>query len=230
MPAVLPSLRPWSKNTQNRCEYGDIMSYWMAHDAITFLIDLGAYSLALYDFLTDDEKEKVLRCKPEISRQRFVVSRTILKQILSEILKGENIDDIILTRNSDGRILVEDKPHVYICLSYYEANIAVTLGKRKLGSDIEGVRPIRDKKITASPIFHCYPSVQDTEQMQRVIHVWTLVESYAKLYDTNPYPLLNSCSPFKDADFVSYNIDQHMIFSLASAPGHLTEVLVWLDI
>ena len=66
--------------------------------------------------------------------------------------------------------------------------------------------------------------------MQQVIHVWTLVESYAKLYDRNPYPLLNSCSPFKDADLVSYFIDQRMIFSLASVQGPFTEVLVWLDI
>lgn len=202
----------------------------MTHDAITFLIDLGYYRPALHDLLTNDEKEQVLRRKPAISRQRFVVSRTILKHILSEILPKENIADIILIRNADGRIIVKDKPHVFISLSYYGTDIAITVGKRKLGSDIEGMRPILDNKITASPIFHIYPCEQGKEHMQQVIHVWTLVESYAKLYDKNPYPLLNSCSPFKDADFVSYHINRHMIFSLASAQGRLTEVLVWLDI
>ena len=206
------------------------MSHWRAHDAITFLIDLGVYRPALYDLLTNDEKEQERRFKPAISRRRFVVSRTILKHILSEILQEENIAGIILTRNADGRILVEDNPQVYICLSYYGTSIAVTVGKRKLGSDLEGVRPVRDKKITASPIFHCYPCAQGQEHTQQVIHVWTLVESYAKLYDKNPYPLLNRCSPFEDADFVSYCINQDKIFSLASARGHVAEVLVWLDI
>lgn len=230
MPAVLPSLRPWSKNAQNRCVYDDIMSHWTAHDAITFLIDLGEYRPVLYDLLTNGEKAQVLRCKPVIARRRLVMSRTILKHILSEILQKENIADIILTRNADGRILVKDKPHVYLSLSYYGTRIAITVGKRKLGGDIEGVRPVRDKKITASPIFHVYHCSQGKDHLQQVIHMWTLVESYAKLYDKNPYPLLNSCSPFKDADFVSYDINQHMIFSLASAQGHFTEVLVWLDI
>jgi 4'-phosphopantetheinyl transferase len=202
----------------------------MAHDAITFLVDLGGYRPALNDFLTNDEKEQILRFKPEISRRRFVMSRAILKHILSEILLKENITDIILIRNPDGRILVKDKPHVYICLSYYNTSIAISVGKRKLGSDIEGMRPIHNTKITASPIFHTYPCGQGKEQVQQVIHVWTLVESYAKLFDRNPYPLLNSCSPFEDADFVSYFIDQRMIFSLASVQGHFTEVLVWLDI
>lgn len=230
MPAVLPSLRPWSKNVQNRCVYDDIMSYWTDHDAITFLIDLGEYRPALYDLLTNDEKAQVYRCKPVIARRRFVISRTILKHILWEILPEEKIAGIILARNADGRILVKDTPHVFISLSYFGTCIAITVGKRKLGSDIEGVRPVRDKNITASPIFQMYACIKGGNYTPQVIHVWTLVESYAKLYDKNPYPLLNSCTPFMNADFVSYYINQHMIFSLASAQGRLTEVLVWLDI
>jgi len=230
VPAVLPPLRPWSKNAQNRCEYDDIMSYWIAHEAITFLIDLGKYHQALHDFLTHDEKEQELRFIPVISRQRFVVSRTILKHILSEILAKEKIADIILIRTENGRILVKDQPHVYICLSYSGTSIAITVGKRKLGSDIEGVRQVQDKKISASPIFNNYSCAPGKERMWQVIHVWTLVESYSKLYDKNPYPLLNACSPFKDVDFVSYCIDQRIIFSLATVRGHFTDVLVWLDI
>ena len=230
MPAVLPSLRPWSHRAHPRCEYDAILSHWTANDAVTFLVDLGGYRPALHDLLTNDEREQVHRFKTAIARRRFVMSRAILKHILSEILPHEKITDIILVRNPDGRILVRDRPHVYICLSYSGTTIAITLGKRKIGSDIEGVRPIRSKKITASPAFRTYSRAQGTEHVQQVIHMWTLVESYAKLYDTNPYPLLNRRSPFKDADFVSYLIDQHTIFSLASTQGGFTEVLAWLEI
>lgn len=227
--AVLPPLRPWSKNAENRCNYDDVGSYWTGHDAVTFLIDIGAYRPALHDLLTDDERDQARRFKTAISQRRFVVSRAILKHILSKILSKEHIADIILTRNADGRILVNDNRHVNICLSYHGTSIAVTVGKRKLGSDIEGVRPVRDTKITASPIFGCYPCAQGRDHLQQVIHVWTMVESYAKLCDTNPYPLLNRRSPFRDADFVSYLINHHMIFTLASAGGHANEALVWLD-
>lgn len=230
MPAVLPPLRLWSKNALNQCEYDDIMSYWMAYDAITFLIDIGGYNPALHDFLTNEEKEQELRFKPVISRHRFVVSRTVLKHILSEILPKKTIVDIILIRDGDGRIHVKDRSDVYISLSYNGTSIAITVGKRKLGSDIERVRPLRNKKITASPIFYDYQYAQGEERIRPVIHIWTLVESYAKLYDKNPYPLLNCCLPFENAEFVSYYIDQNMIFSLASVQRNLTDVLVWLDI
>jgi len=229
-PSVLPPLRLWSKNVQNRCVYDDIMSYWLAYDAITFLIDIGRYKPAFHDFLTDEEKEYELRFKPVISRRRFVVSRAILKHILAKILPKMKIIDIVLIRDNDGRIHVKDVPHVNICLSYYGTSIVITVGKIKIGSDIERVRPLLDKKITASPVFSECRFAEGEERMRQVIHMWTLVESYAKLYDTNPYPLLNSCLPFKNAEFVSYYIDQNMMFSLASIQKNLTDVLVWLEI
>lgn len=227
--AVLPPLKPWYKNAHTRCDYDDVASLWTTHDAITFLIDSSVYSPVLYDRLTNEEKEQILRVKPVPSRHRFVVSRAVLKHVLSEILQSEKAADIILARNEYGRILVRAEPRIYLSLSYYGTTIAITVGKRKLGSDIEGVRPVQDRKITVSPLFHLFPCHQGQEHVQEVIHLWTLVESYAKLYDTNPYPLLNASAPFTDADFVSYFIDRQIIFSLASAYTDLTEILVWLD-
>ncbi len=229
LPAVLPPLRPWSRNEQNRCGYDTIASYWSTYDVITFLVDPGIYCKTLNEFLTDPEKERENRYQTVISRQRFVVSRSILKHILAEILEERNTEDVLLIRNNDGRILVKDHPHIYISLSYASTGIAITVGKWKIGSDIEDVRPVRDKKITASPLFAGYARTVDTEQTRQAIHLWTLVESYAKLSDKNPYPLLNNTSPFGNTGFVSYFIDSRTIFSLASGREQLSEVLVWLD-
>ena len=229
MPAVLPVLRLWSKNAQNRCAFDDIMSYWMAHDVITFLVDLERYQTALHNFLTQNEKAQALHFKTVISRQRFVVSRSILKKILLEILSGENIADMVLTRSEGGRILVKDQPHIFISLSYSGSCIAITLGKSKVGSDIERVRPIPDKKIISSPVFNYYLFRNDTERIWQVIHVWTQIESCAKLFDTNPYVFLNTPGLFRNAHFVSYYINHQSIFSLASLQGHVTDLLVWLD-
>lgn len=229
MPAALPPLRPWSKNSQNLCEYDDLRPYWMGHDAVTVLVDLGMYRPELYAHLSDDEKERVLRYKPSRSRRRFILSRAVLKRILSEIFPEADAGEIVLTRSADGRILVKDRPHVHVSLSYYDTSIAVTVGKRKLGSDIEGVRPIRDRKITASRVFHECPRAEGTDHTVQVIHVWTLVEACAKLFDVNPYRLLGACSPFGGANLVSYRIDHRLILSLAAGPGRFTEVLVWLD-
>lgn len=228
IPAVLPPLRPWSKNARTLCEYGDLLPYWTARDAVTVLVDLGMYRPELHALLTDDEKERVLRYQPSRSRRRFVVSRAVLKRILSEIFPEAGAGEIVLARSAEGGIFVRDRPHVHISLSYHDTSIAVTVGKRKLGSDLEGVRPIRDGKITASPVFRECPPADGASHTEQVIHVWTLVEACAKLRDANPYRLLGASSPFRGANLVSYRIDDRLIFSLASAPGPFTEVLVWL--
>lgn len=228
MPAALPSLRPWSKDAGNRCGYGDLLPLWTAHDAVTVLVDLGAFRPELYGLLADDEKERMLRYKPDRSRRRFVVSRAVLKRILSEML-SEDAPEIVLTRSPEGRVLVRDWPHVHVSLSYHDTSIAVTVGKRKLGSDLEGVRPIRDGKIRASRVFRECPRAEGTDRTEHVVHVWTLVEACAKLRDASPYRLLGACSPFGDANLVSYLVDRRLVLSLAAAPGRFTETLVWLD-
>lgn len=228
-PAVLPPLRPWSRDADTRCEFSDVTSFWTAHEAVSFLVDIGLYRPSLHAFLTRDEKERECRFKPAVSRRRFVVSRCVLKRVLMEILSEERVADIVLARNADGRIRVEGRPDVYVSLSYSGRSIAITVGKRKLGSDLEGVRPVRDGKITASPAYRSYLPPRDADRTQQVIHVWTLLESYAKLYDRNPYPLLDGRSPFPGADFVSYCVERRAIFSLASKTGRLDDGLVWLD-
>jgi hypothetical protein len=40
---------------------------------------------------------------------------------------------------------------------------------------------------------------------------------------------LKTCSLFKDANFVSYCINKHLIFSLAFGKKEFTDTLVWLD-
>jgi hypothetical protein len=91
------------------------------------------------------------------------------------------------------------------------------------------VRPIPDKKIISSPVFRYYLFRNDTERIWQVIHVWTQIESYAKLFDTNPYSFLNTRSLFRDAYFASYYVNHQSIFSLAALQGRFNDLLVWLD-
>ena len=105
----------------------------------------------------------------------------------------------------------------------------ITLGKQKIGCDIEVVRPVKAHKIVTCRLFSDSLHAGDREFFRTVIHGWTLVESYAKLYDENPYLLLNSCSLSEDTNFVSYCINNHLILTLASGKKQITDILVWLD-
>jgi len=229
MTLSLPPIIPWEKNRANMCAFGEIFSYWKDYDILTFLVGLGIYHPSLCTFLDSFEKEKELRYKTAISHKRFVVSRSILKHILLNILLAPNLSDIILIRREDGRILVKDFPEVYISLSYSGTSIAITVGKRKIGSDIEVLRPMDIRKTQSYPLFTDKNCRNDKERIQNFLHQWTLIEAYAKLHDSIPYPYLMLRDFPRDADFVSYCINNSSVFSLASGLDMGKDALFWLD-
>jgi 4'-phosphopantetheinyl transferase len=229
MNGIPPPLRSWSENSVNQCLLEEIPMYWEANDAITFLANLGMYNPSLYHLLNNSEKEREKKFKTDYFKKRFTLSRSLLKHILQRILATETPSDILLSKEKKGRVILPGRPEICISLSYSGPYIAITVGKQKIGSDIEVIRPVKTNKISSSQIFINYLHTDEREYLKRVIHVWTLVESYAKLNDDNPYSLLNSCSLFNHANFVSYCINNHFIFSLASGNRQFTEVLVWLE-
>jgi len=229
MTATLPPLRSWSGTSMNQCLFEEIPLYWEAYDVITFLTDLRTYCPAHYEDLDNNEKEQEQKFKTEYFKKRFTISRSLLKRILQPVLGADNPSDILLRKEKGGRVIVPGRPGIYISLSYSGHLTAISIGKQKIGCDIEEVRPVKTRKIETSPVFIHYNCSKDREPLQQVIHGWTLIESYAKLHDKNPYHLLNNCALFRDANFVSYCINNHVIFSLASEKIQFTDILVWLD-
>jgi 4'-phosphopantetheinyl transferase len=226
---ILPPIKPWSGNPQNRCEFDSISTYWKVFNIITFLIDLGIYHPNLTNFLDEREKEQEQKFKTEYFKKRFTISRSITKIVLLNILDSMNISDIVLTKENHGRLIVKGRKDMYISLSYSGTSIALSVGKRKIGSDIEVLRPITIRKITSSPLFsdtHCRDA---KEHSRTILHLWTLVEAYSKLHTRNPYQILKYPMLPDDARFVSYCINQHAIFSLAFRTGNMRNALFWID-
>jgi 4'-phosphopantetheinyl transferase len=187
------------------------------------------YDAARYQYLDAAEKEQVLRFKSEYFKKRFTVSRSILRQILNSIPGTENNADIVLTREKNGRISVRDRQDICISLSYSGSCIALTVGKRKIGSDIERVRPVEVRKIRSSPLFAGGTGGNGKDQNQHLLHVWTVLEAYAKFHDMSLYPLTQDRFFLPDAHFVSYLIDQRSILSLASDSRPIKDTLLWMD-
>ena len=227
----LPPLGIWHESPATTCSFEGILPRWKVHDTLTFLVDLGMYHPTFRTFLDPGERERELLFKTVISRKRFVVSRTILKHILQAILQTANAADVVLIRRDDGRILVQGYPDMFISLSYSGTRIAVTVGKRKIGSDIEALRPVTIEKIRSCPLFTDEDYKNGKESSHDFFHVWTLVEAYAKLHDSNPYPFLLWKELPQDAHFVSYCINNSLIFSLAYGldEGKSREELFRLD-
>ena len=194
-----------------------------------FLSSLGVYHPSFSTFLDDREKEHELSYKSPVSRKRFVVSRTILKHVLRCILRAPALSDIILIRKKYGRIHVKDFPEIFVSLSYSGTCVAITVGKRKIGSDIEIVRPMNIRKIKSYPLFHDTGSRNEKERIRHFLQMWTLLEAYAKLHDRNAYACLSEKDFPPDVNFESYCINSTSVFSLASGPGQRRDTLLWLD-
>jgi 4'-phosphopantetheinyl transferase len=229
MTGIPPSLRLWSKHPENRCAPDEIPVYWETHDALTFLAGVGMYDIARYHTLDADEKEQHRKFKSEYFKKRFTVSRSLLRQILPRIPGTENNADIVMTREKNGRIQINTRPDIFISLSYSGSCIAVTLGKRKIGSDIEIVTPQKIRKIRIRRIPDSLACGSGKNPDLHPVHVWTLLEAYAKFHDMSLYPLTQDRFFLPDAHFVSYCIDRRTILSLAYDGNPLKDTLLWID-
>jgi 4'-phosphopantetheinyl transferase len=229
MTGIPPSLRSWSKHPKNQCAPDEIPAYWETHDVLTFLADVGMYDAARYHTLDAAEKEQHRNFKSDYFKKRFTVSRSLLRQILPRIPGTENNADIVMTRKKNGRIQINNRPDIFISLSYSGSCIAATLGKRKIGSDIETVHPQKIRKIRIRPFPDNLASGDGKEPDQHPVHVWTLLEAYAKFHDMSVYPLTQDRFFLPDTHFVSYCIDRHAIFSLAYEGTPLKDTILWID-
>ncbi|MDD1697532.1 MAG: hypothetical protein LUQ36_04140 [Methanoregula sp.] len=229
MTFIPPPITPWNATEANKCTFDEIFSYWKDNDTLTYLVGLEIYHPSLRTFLDYQEKENELRYKTAVSQKRFVVSRTILKHILKHILLTPSPSDITLIRKKYGRIYVRDFPEISVSLSYSGTSIAITLGKKKIGSDLEVVRPLDIRKIKSCPLFFDTGARSEKERIRNFLQIWTLVEAYAKLFDRNTYACLIEKDFPPEVHFVSYCINTTSIFSLASGPDQGKDALLWLD-
>lgn len=224
-----PPLIPWNATNANRCTLEQIIPYWKDNETLTFIVDVGVYHPSFSRFLDAGEKEHELRYKSDVSRKRFVVSRTILRHILKPVLDTPTFSDVVLIREQYGRIHIKDVPGICISLSYSGTFMAITIGKQKIGSDIEGLRTVDIRKIKTHPLFYDPKARTEKERTRHFLQMWTLLEAYAKLRDRNTYACLTENDFFPDVNFVSYCINTSSIFSLASGPDSGKDALLWLD-
>jgi 4'-phosphopantetheinyl transferase len=228
MIATFPSVITWSKNSSNHCIIDTLPAYWNNSDALTFLADIGRYNPSLLSGLDDAERDRVLQFKSEYFKQRFVVSRSLLKSILVHLGRKHDRNALVLLRKHK-RILVPGEDDIFVSLSYSGSTLAITIARRKIGTDIETVHPVDLRKVRSSPLFDHAKPKNKKEESTRSLHLWTVVEAYAKLRDLNPYPLLAKSSLLPGFGSVSYCIDKRLILSLAYDTGNLEHAIFWID-
>ncbi len=125
--------------------------------------------------------------------------------------------------------MVHGRPDIFISLSYSGTCIAVSVAKRKMGSDIEMVRPLDIRKVRSCFFFEDSLYKNEKERRCHFLQVWTMMESSAKLCDISLYPLINERFFSVDTHFVSYYINRQAILTLAYKGSPVKEILLWID-
>jgi 4'-phosphopantetheinyl transferase len=222
------------ENTLNRLVlhsincYNKIPDLWSRYDLITFLIDLSCDTDNYSHLLDRNEKVILNQIKTDYFKKRFTRSRITLKHILSAILDIDNIHDITLIKERNGRIIVLNDVNIYICISYSTDLVAITVAKCKIGMDIERITPQYPKGIFSYPLFS-YLALENPENCSiQVIQLWTRLEAYSKLVDSIPYRFLSNKLLPDDAYYLSYTIDERYVLSLAVRREHENAALFFL--
>lgn len=148
-------------------------------------------------------------------RRSFLLSRLLLRQLLAEILPGQ---DVQFERAESGRLCLASHPDWHISLSHADAAIAVMAAPCPCGVDIEKPRPARLEKVVAryfSEAEQALLAVTPKAQYPQVFfRLWTLKEASVKALgeglahnlarlsfslpaseEDNPVPRLQSAEP-----------------------------------
>jgi 4'-phosphopantetheinyl transferase len=133
--------------------------------------------------LSPDEAGRAARFHFEIDRQRFVVCRTALREILGEAL-GIAPGEVTFSYGAHGKPALAQETGVRFNVAHAggRALIALSEDGRELGVDLEEVRPERATDDVARAVFTESERAQlvGPERVERFFQLWTRKEAYLK--------------------------------------------------
>lgn len=207
----------------------DIHGLWEQNDILILLIDLDSYTLNTR-YLDDDEKEALNNLKTSYFRERYIVSRTVLKYVLHYLLKGQSIFKISTYKDEWGRVHVRDHEELYICISYTGNIVSLAISKVNIGIDIEL------KKSRSIGRFSKYLNMRalETDGMGNgldILTLFTLKEAYSKFSNKSILFCLNKELDLDNTFSLSYILNGRYILSIVTDArpnainiGHLQKI------
>jgi len=190
----------------------DIPFLWEQNDILILLIDLDSYTLSTR-FLDENEKEDLNNLKTSYFRERYIVSRTVLKFVLHYLLEGLSIFKIGTYKDEYGRVHVRDHEELHICISYTENIVSLAISKVNVGIDIEL------KKSLSSGNFSKYLNQRalETDSQENgldLLTLFTLKEAYCKFSNTSILSCLNKELDLSNLFSSSYFLNERYILSI----------------
>ena len=154
-----------------------------------FLFHLEEYDeKKFYDFLSDDEKERADRLKVELKKKQFIISRSVLRKIISNSINKPH-DEIVFYYTKKDKPFIKDKfnnESVEFNISHSEQCIliAITLG-HSVGIDVEKINKKIDFESLSARFFsnkenEFLRSLEESKKLDAFYSIWTRKEAFIK--------------------------------------------------
>lgn len=200
--------------------------------------------------LSADEQSRAKRFHFDLHRQRFIVARGILRNILGRYL-GKEPRELEFCYSSRGKpSLVSTSTSTPLCfnLSHSQALALYAIAHRPIGIDLEYIRPLDDllkiaKRFFCQSEYALIESLPPDQKPKAFFHLWTCKEAYLKatgegLAGLQHVEILPSPGGIPRLNFVADNTNlsdwfiqpltiEHNYASAVAIPGTRSQLSCW---
>jgi 4'-phosphopantetheinyl transferase len=141
----------------------------------------------LSEVLTESERQRAAKFINPVHRDRWIVARGFLREILSKYL-DLNPEQIVFTYGQQGKPAIEGNPIQFNLSHSRDRAVYGVSTKQPIGIDLEYIHPIgaaglvdRFFSSAEQAIFHALP---ESKQQAAFFHAWTQKEAYLKACGT----------------------------------------------
>jgi 4'-phosphopantetheinyl transferase len=195
----------------------DIPYLWKQNDILILLTDLDNYSVFNTKYLDDKEKEDLDGLKTSYFKKRYIVSRTVLKYVLSSLPGEQSVFKIGTFKDEYGRVHVQDRAELYICISYTENIVSLAISKVNIGIDIELQKSVSlgkfsnflEKKVVKTG------EIRDDPDL---LTLFTLKEAFCKFSNKSILFYLNKELDLSNVFYSCYFLNNKYILSIIADP------------
>lgn len=135
--------------------------------------------------LSTDEQARAKRYKFDVHRQRFIVGRGILRNILGRYLRKEPCELEFCYSDRGKPSLAGSNSPVCFNLSHSQSLALYAIARRPIGIDLEYIRPLDDANKIAKRFFSARESalieaLPPDQKQKAFFDLWTCKEAYLK--------------------------------------------------
>ena len=197
---------------------------WQQSDVLVFLVDLDSYDIFSTSYLNRIELESLERLQTSHFKKRYIISRTVLKHVLCNIINERSASEISTYKDDYGKVCIRNHNELCICISYTESIAALAISKVEVGIDIELERKLALKSTLKN--LRTKPSLTDKPVSEAdFLKIWTLKEAYSKFSNKNMYLIFNKELDLSGVSHSTYFLDNKYLLSvITQSDSHILNI------